>query len=461
MPEFKFVDNTSIDPDARTLIRSHVMRGKNAGKTFPPRAKRGRSKDHPVAVGEDFPLVPRSVGHALSGVSFAAQLSPDSTALVRQWFHTMAKSLASPMFCLPKDHKNSFWVQFAFLDEAYLNALCALSAACNDFFRGSKGESAVALRYTTGTFQLISKKLSSPAGLTDYTVAAILSMTMYERVRGNYHKAAIHLKGLHRIVELRGGLSTLSGTRGLASKVCRADLEIALHFGTSSMFRAQHFPARQRLLEITPSLVNTTYPASALLNVDSTLRAIIIDALWLTNLMNETVVSPKIDVYTAEHLLNSICYRLVDLSPLSGPRLGSSLDNAFHLGVTALITSFYLEFGHMLVTYDLLRVSLQDAITKLSLEDPGYSDVVLWLLFVGGSSVCTEDDHVWMVPMISGLAQSLQLNTWSDVQDSLSWFPWAKAYHGPSGYYLWRKTARQTELGPSQHLLYSTNSSGG
>jgi hypothetical protein len=79
---FRFVNNGGIDGDTRKIIRSHVMKGKNAGKTHRRRKQRGAAMD--VDVSTSFPLstsssvisLPRMPGHSFSFFPFPVDEQP-------------------------------------------------------------------------------------------------------------------------------------------------------------------------------------------------------------------------------------------------------------------------------------------------------------------------------------------------------------------------------------------------
>jgi hypothetical protein len=98
---FHFVDNSVIDRKARKLIRSHVMKGKNVGKTRTPRIKAGEPTTRKTtAVDEGKPshngnetsslsestviAITRQVGNDLSFISFPAKVARRSMGYLRQ-----------------------------------------------------------------------------------------------------------------------------------------------------------------------------------------------------------------------------------------------------------------------------------------------------------------------------------------------------------------------------------------
>lgn len=65
------------------------------------------------------------------------------------------------------------------------------------------------MRHLSNTLRLVNVKLTGNEALADGTLAVIVGMTQYERLRGEYRQALVHFAGLERIIELRGGISQL------------------------------------------------------------------------------------------------------------------------------------------------------------------------------------------------------------------------------------------------------------
>jgi hypothetical protein len=77
------------------------------------------------------------------------------------------------------------------------------------------------MRHVSNTLRLVNKKLSGGEALSDSTFAVVICMCIYERLRGEYDKGLVHLKGLQRMVELRGGISQLTSNSSLVQKIFR------------------------------------------------------------------------------------------------------------------------------------------------------------------------------------------------------------------------------------------------
>jgi hypothetical protein len=344
-----------------------------------------------------------------------------------------------------------------------LNSLCALSAACIDYFVDqNRKESPLALAHVTKVVRLVGQKLSSPDGLSKHTAGTILVLTLYERLRGEYGRAATHLHGLYRVVESSGGPSSLfsNGIRGLAGKVfqygfpahqtvlgyrCtdtplnhRADLELSLHFGRRTLFDGNDLTSYQYLVDFAPDSTTIAHAHYSIFELSPNLGSIVLDALWLADFINLATRKPLMDVYSLADSINSVSYRLIKYRPLLESNPVSDLESAFHLGLSALMTTFFLEYGYTLVTFEILQGQLRDCIEYLFHNQVSdRSDVILWLLFSGGVSLFTCQDHVWMQDMLSVLRIRLELHSWDEVHGHLSQFPWINAHHDQSGQILW------------------------
>lgn len=79
-----------------------------------------------------------------------------------------------------------------------------------------------AIRHLSHTFRLVNERLSGNDAVSDTTIAVVVMMAQYERHSSQHSQGLVHLKGLQRIVELRGGISQLTKNKpSLAQKIFR------------------------------------------------------------------------------------------------------------------------------------------------------------------------------------------------------------------------------------------------
>jgi hypothetical protein len=95
---FQFVESGKTDPATRKLIRSHVMKGKNVGKTRlrPTRKDEGEvPEDHAAKfslsacqfnddVETEIPTIAPTIGHSFSALTFPCEAQPYMKNLIQQ-----------------------------------------------------------------------------------------------------------------------------------------------------------------------------------------------------------------------------------------------------------------------------------------------------------------------------------------------------------------------------------------
>jgi hypothetical protein len=132
----------------------------------------------------------------------------------------LEESLYPPEICLYQNP--SIWFQFIMTDELFLHCTLAAGVACAGCYYGIKEENSPdALMHLSKAFRLLNEKLSSPGAIwSDEVVASIVSLGIRDQVRGDYGQGRVHLNGLLRIIELRGGFHQLTRVE-LVQKICR------------------------------------------------------------------------------------------------------------------------------------------------------------------------------------------------------------------------------------------------
>lgn len=81
---------------------------------------------------------------------------------------------------------------------------------------------ALAIHHLSQSFRLMNRRLSSNTVVSDATMAVVVAMAQFERHQGDYQRGLVHLDGLMRMVEMRGGISRLTQYRPpLTQKIFR------------------------------------------------------------------------------------------------------------------------------------------------------------------------------------------------------------------------------------------------
>ena len=245
-----------------------------------------------------------------------------------------------------------------------------------------------------------------------------------------------------------------AGTTGSASAytrcvklmyACRGDIDYALHQGCSPRFYRHEMPSEvssaiSQRAECVPNELLRYMPIC-----DPQLQSIHGDMMGFCNLLNDDTKLLKMQPYSFEETLISVSYRLLYLYPLNGEGSKDSNDNAYHLGVLALLMTLLYQYGRLhRGPYDLLADKLRSAATTIFNEGSN-ADVtlLLWLLFIGGISVFGPVDVPWLHHEIRACLSALQADSWQQVRAAISCLPWINLVHDSAGKDLWKAATSQ------------------
>lgn len=103
---------------------------------------------------------------------------------------------------------------------AYYCSIASMQAA-NETFLGKGDTSPAALHHLSQTLAQVKRRLESRDALSDSTIGIVVSLITQEQMRQHLSAAEVHVMGLKRIVDLRGGLDQLQGDIPLILKVCK------------------------------------------------------------------------------------------------------------------------------------------------------------------------------------------------------------------------------------------------
>lgn len=177
----------------------------------------------------------------------------------------------------PKDK----WFNYAISDEALFHATMLHSAGHNAMLSGNY-DLADPFQLKLEAVRLVNRRLNDPVqSISDLTIAAVACLVLFENQSGNLELSNIHMEGLRRMVNLRGGLQNLGGLSGvlqrkiLWAEVCNAML-------------SQSQP-RLNLPQTSQALVVTSVPSTSLTNLPNPPPA------WLNNPEHNQVQSCSCD----------------------------------------------------------------------------------------------------------------------------------------------------------------------
>jgi hypothetical protein len=178
----------------------------------------------------------------------------------------------------------------------------------------------------------------------------------------------------------------------------------------------------------------------------SGIESIILDINTIASYLNQTSRLNKLTPQVYQDLLLDLCYRLLESSPLDGPRPADPLENAVHIGLTAFVSTFIIFFGRRRrICFAALSACLSQAIQNQSwtFEDSNQK-FLLWLSVISGITIFNQEDRLWLLPMIRHTALMLGIQSWEALQSLLLEYPWVRILHSDASKGLWNE-ANQVE----------------
>ncbi|KAG4440208.1 hypothetical protein IFR05_004287 [Cadophora sp. M221] len=312
-----------------------------------------------------------------------------------------------------------------------------------------------ALRFRMEAMRLVNQRLGhAEMALADGTLGTVASLSSYEATNGSLTAISTHMKGLQRLVTLRGGLQVDMNpyTKRL---LLWADLNCANALGSDPMFDLVDNDGSSKLPPSYSDVSNKgrTFDGGAS-NPSNTPGTRDLEAMNLelknnfTSLKQLANIGADIDgqanrgkddkirdsdrLYTAER-------SLLVLANIWGPgKFATSgciaatifLDNHLRgVGFNArlmdrLVTR--LQFSMNMVLNDISRHNANDNTAR----------AILWVLYVGGTAAGNRPEKEWFITQLPDFCDNLGLKTWEEAELILKDFLWAPSWQS-QGRLLW------------------------
>ncbi|KAJ5116634.1 hypothetical protein N7456_000982 [Penicillium angulare] len=440
----QFIDQTpgGIRSSDRRTIRSHVMRGKNAGKKRPAirqkledvrmKQKANHSTKPPYSI-------PRQVLWSdLSLTRLPEQLDSKSTGLLHRWFFDISDALFPPQFCNKFDIIKSIWVNCILVDEAYFHSTLAISASYVNFVRRKPYISTNTLHHISQAYALVNNKLSGPNSVSDSAIAAVVSLVIYQQIHHQVATGLVHLGGLYKMIQLRGGIGKLmQENRALALKPLRLDIELAMRSGTPPVLLDETLPVRSILCDFdTDDLPHLELPL---------MPPMMLDIFKFSVLLNQAHSNtiPKLNPLDFTETIVALLYRLIG-GVFAMPVMSDKKSNFHDLlhptmiaFMSTLLPEYTLDKSGRCTLSSRLEDRLQETYFGSILISDLEASILVWILFISAISVLDAKNNEWLLPLLAGTIDRLQLTSWSQAEQQLKMFPWIDCIHGPPARDLW------------------------
>ncbi|TIC89883.1 hypothetical protein CH35J_012316 [Colletotrichum higginsianum] len=478
---FAFVmTDTSGRPNSedRKLIRSHVMRGKNtrASRAAPKRAaapwaaydidtagsvqETESPEALPIPVGRPGSEVAlryndnkrasqREVLHASNDLDmfrFAEDVDDISRSMLFEYYGFIKETMYPIEWCLSFDASKTPWFYWLLSDAAFLNSMLFTVGLLHDSVEGKTSKRTNF--HVWRTLKLLNKHITDKdLALADSTIATVVSMCMVSEIFGDRDGATAHVRGLRRIVELRGGIESFGHNLQLQVKICRVDIGWSLCTGEKPLYYRDGIDwgssLGRKLGDLPAGFQRSRDRCRIRLLADSfdprlgNVFQDLHDFSLLANYLAET--GQKIEPHVFQNLMTSVQYRLLYLEPAT--RAGVA--DMFRLGMSSYITTLFLKVHGAKIPLAALTSQLRSVCRQFEVADASTAAVrllVAWTLVTGAISVFdgNEDDDAWLIPKLASLRDSLGA-TWPEAEARLGEVMWVELAHSSQGVKVFEK----------------------
>lgn len=94
-------------------------------------------------------------------------------------------------------------------------------ATLNGFVFGTQATPSEAIYHLGRAVSLVNERLGTTEALSNSNLSVVNFLIVREIHRGDQESANIHMQGLSKMIELRGGISQLAEDRTLTLKICK------------------------------------------------------------------------------------------------------------------------------------------------------------------------------------------------------------------------------------------------
>ncbi|KAI1113850.1 hypothetical protein F5Y14DRAFT_416815 [Nemania sp. NC0429] len=442
-------NNQPEDPHTRKLIRRHVMLGKNRGKRFPLRRKSARkgtpttkasSQDTCLLANrnDSFFKIPRQIGSDLSSMAWADSVDVSTMATIMDFTRFTKKSMHRVEKYIDFPPKGIEWMEPFIQDAAWVHMMAFSSYAVINVVRGDSTQlvDQRASRHFTRSMRLLRERLledDKTLSTTNSTVQIVLGLATHANMHGDFEEARCHLTGLHRMVELRGGIGSFRPWPKLILEILRTDISLSIHCGITPLFfqslstdvqwpySLDRFPHKRENEYALSSHCPDLFPNVLDHELDRAWR-ILVDFSFRIN--NAVLTNSHLPRDILVDTVASVMYGLLRMRFAPG-----SLDELTRLGLLAFGTNVFLQWQQSFPVGpacfpSMLRESLSQF--RQADECPHF---MVWVLLIGASTVFGADDNTWLHPWLRSITTACGVHSWDDVSAILHRAPWVDVLH--------------------------------
>ncbi|KFA54404.1 hypothetical protein S40293_04313, partial [Stachybotrys chartarum IBT 40293] len=486
--------------EARKLIRSHCMRGKNAKAPADNSVRRKRTrakrrnvdsdeqarsssddspKQHlpvtcatrdPCRDGEgseaslDFladnadilmPLMSFRLHRCHPDAEYAEPIDTQGQAMIHDFFTSMRHSIYPIELCFDIHQPDESWYDWLHLHPAYLNSGLFMISILRDILTSTREESADLAKvfsarswsYLRRTIALLQDSIDNEAQqLADPTAAVVVALAMTANLVDDDQAFRTHFEGLRKIIRLRGGLVSFRNNCKMQVKICQVDLGWSIKTGCKpQLYTADDFSWSRLCPDFfhQHNLDHVTRTPSSLDSfvqyLDERLYSLFSDMRDFCSLANHLrQTGDKLDPQLLQDVMLSLQYRLLLLDYGKDERF--FFEEAIRVALLAFKVSLFMQ-ANIRHPYELLCASLKVSVEKLDLSNSRLGDLKLWMLFVG-SMILFDAYDPWVLAAVGMMTRG---QTWEEVHGRLKGVMWIHAIHDAQGTKLFQRALAAEE----------------
>ncbi|KAF7136989.1 hypothetical protein CNMCM5793_006740 [Aspergillus hiratsukae] len=370
---------------------------------------------------------------------FSASAVQMSNSMNLYFHHFRIHTIAS---CYPLDstRMSIWWWQRAISQPALLQALLFLTAGHHATLESNNGVSSTAIEKSIkdslhlrgNTLKTLNNILQDPMkAVAESTTLIVASLVAIEAVDANFNALHAHMKGLKRLIHLLGGLDALDHMT--LSKIYQSDVKSAALRNSrpmfpmsarwrseilqeSTLFRSTEHLQVSKSLEI---LGNRFFAAPWYSRFDSSLKSFVQVLRRLIIYLETAQQQPSIVLPTDNDLFLVFEHQLLSTVYESGATL---LQEPLRLSMLIYLNVriwHFQAFPFMQFMVEALRRSLVPAYGH---AQSTASDLLFWILFIGGMASQGYKCHPWFVSRLTEVARRLDLVEWEKARETLGGF---------------------------------------
>ncbi|CAM1503332.1 Fc.00g081080.m01.CDS01 [Cosmosporella sp. VM-42] len=429
-----------VDPATRKLIRSYARRGMRDRRDRPEKYRRTVNSRtlagsiHPERIRleeliETYTcLVPGRVGSEFSFVELADEIELSMLLNMAKVTPAVLRVIFPLKVAMGWQADNKEWLYPMARDAVSLHIT---AFAMESFFdrvlrRQENSVSPSAMLHLEKGLRILSERLlgeDDETKLSDSTISVVLKLAVAAHFNVDYQAAKQHMKGLRKMVDLRGGLHAFEGTE-LLVEMWRCDLSITLLNDSDAVFFCHPFEPLVK------------YPEKLLAASDD--KMCFPDNLELIELMDNDLSTAwqvmrrfclLVNIGTQTHSLirsqiihetmAAVIYRLLHMDFVVG-----SIDETLRNGLLAFSYHIFLQWQDIKVPHSHFSNSHRNCLRGLKHVKGASNQLVIWLLMTGAISLFDISNEAWLREDLREHAERCQVRTWKEMQDILKSFMW-------------------------------------